>query len=215
MSIRVLLGTLLATLLVSACSVYDDYGYGRVANSKMGPDEATPLVLPANAISISQRYWPDPGPALTSQRHRGFDIFAPARTPVLAAGDGEISRVRTSILYGRQIMLDHGRSGAGYRIQTRYFHLAERVVEEGQQVRRGDLLGYSGASGIAGVYPHLHFEVHRLNEATPPVAIGDINPQLFWVDGVGKITCYDSARDYPLKPVRLTYPVPCRDVDWH
>jgi hypothetical protein len=68
---------------------------------------------------------------------------------------------------------------------------------------------------MAGIYPHLHFEVHRLSDAVPPVATRFLDPQLFWVDGVGKITCYDSNRDWIESPVALTYPVPCRGVEWN
>ena len=81
-------------------------------------------------------------------------------------------------------------------------------------VGRGELIGYSGASGMAGLFPHLHFEMFRLNEAEPPVAVEYLDPQLLWVDGVGQVTCFDLARSYPGEPLRLTYPVPCRGLAW-
>ncbi|MDH3630562.1 MAG: hypothetical protein OER98_05515 [Gammaproteobacteria bacterium] len=46
------------------------------------------------------------------------------------------------------------------------------------------------------------------------LATRDLDPHLFWVDGKGKVTCYESARDFALAPVSLSYPVPCRDLDW-
>ena len=205
-------GVFLLTLILSGCGVYQKYGYGRVVDSKLDPAEQTPVVLPVNAPSISQRFRPEKEPSKSD--HRGFDILVPTGTPVLAPSDGVVSRVALSILYGKQVMVDHGIGAAGLRLQTRYFHLTERLVREGQAVRRGKLLGYSGMTGLAGGFPHLHFEVHRLGEAEPAIAVKVLDPQLFWVDGVGKITCYDKARSFPASPIALTYPVPCLGLDW-
>ena len=202
----------LITVFLGGCAIYQRYGHGWLANSKLDPSVATPVELPAQAPSISQRFRPLPPPEIGD--HRGFDILVPSNTPVLAAGDGVVARVELSVLYGRQIILNHGRTGDGYRIQTRYFHLSDRVVREGEAVRRGQLIGYSGLSGLAGGYPHLHFEVHRLNEARPPITVQVLDPQLFWVDGPGRVTCYRSGHDYLRSTMRLTYPVPCRGFDW-
>jgi len=46
------------------------------------------------------------------------------------------------------------------------------------------------------------------------IARSKLDPQLFWVDGKGKVTCYESARDFTPTPVSLSYPVPCRDLNW-
>ena len=203
---------LLIGLSIGGCSIYSDYGYGRVARSKLDAESRTELELPANAPSVSQRF--RPVGVSTEIEHKGFDILVESRTPVLAAAAGEVSRVQTSILYGRQVMIDHGLTTAGYRIQTRYFHLSEQRVEPGDKLLRGQLIGYSGASGMAGVYPHLHFEVHRLAEGENPSAIHFLDPQIFWVNGAGRITCYDKHRDWEPTPVELTYPVSCRDMGW-
>ena len=204
---------LLITLTMTACGIYSHYGYGRIAASKLDAVSMTPLELPENAPSISQRFRPV---GVSSQsEHKGFDILVTAGTPVLAAADGEVSRVQTSILYGRQIMIDHGRVAAGHPIQTRYFHLSERHVAVGDRLQRGQLIGYSGASGMAGVYPHLHFEVHRLAEGGNPSTIHFLDPQIFWADGSGKITCYVRDRKWKATPVTLSYPVPCRDLEWN
>jgi murein DD-endopeptidase MepM/ murein hydrolase activator NlpD len=200
----------LAVLLLPACSYYDSHGYGRVANSKLA--QPTPLQLPPDAPSISQRFRPASGPA--NSNHRGFDILVSSGTPVLAAADGRVARVSISVLYGRQVLVNHDRGDAEYALQTRYFHLSEYLVSEGERVRRGQLLGYSGLSGLAGAFPHLHFEVHRLNADQPPRAIGLLDPQRYWVGGVGRVTCYARGGDFaPLRGL-LTYPVPCRGVDW-
>jgi murein DD-endopeptidase MepM/ murein hydrolase activator NlpD len=216
---------LLITTVVSACNVYREYGYGKIAGSRLDRSISTEVRMPANAPSISQRYMPIWGPSdgkpvrrPTSGEHKGFDLLVPTRTPVIAvdAGDaGEVVSVELSFMFGRQVMLNHGRTDQGFRIQTRYFHLTEVIVEESDQLDRGQILGYSGASGMAsGGLPHLHFEVHRLNRAIQPIAVKALDPQLFWVDGVGVITCFDKMREFQQGLVRLTYPVPCRGVAW-
>ena len=203
----------LLALTLGGCAIYDRYGYGRVARSRLDPGLATPVTLPPAAPSISQRFRPDDAPF--DAGHRGFDLLVPSGTPVIAAAAGTVSRVASTPMFGRQIRVDHGRADSGMRLQTRYVHLSRQLVGEGESVRRGQLLGYSGMSGLAAGFPHLHFEVHRLDDAEPARAAGYLDPQLFWIDGVGRVTCYQRDRDYPAAPVRLTYPVPCRGVGWN
>ena len=201
-------------LSLTGCSIYDKYGYGKVADSLRDEEQTTPLELPANAPSISQRFLPQ---GVSSKgEHKGFDILVRSETPILAAADGVVSRVQTSFLYGRQVMIDHtgAETADGDRLQTRYFHLSEKKVVAGEQVLRGQIIGYSGMSGMAGGFPHLHFEVHRLGDGPEAVAVRFLDPQLFWADGVGRITCYDSGREWPVEPLVLSYPVPCREVNW-
>lgn len=200
----------LLALSLQGCGYYDRRGHGWVAKSKL--EQPTPLVLPPEAPSISQRFRPATGPA--NSNHRGVDILVPSGTPVLAAADGQVARASVSALYGRQLLVNHRRGGADHALQTRYFHLSERLVDEGEAVRRGQVIGYSGLSGLVGGFPHLHFEVHRLDAGDPPRTIRLLDPQLFWVDGAGRITCYDRRRDFAATPELLTYPVPCRGIDW-
>ena len=150
-------------LLLSGCGLYQSHGYGKVARSPLPERHITPVFLPPNAPSISQRF--RPVNLSPNGGHKGFDIFVPSRTPVLAAAPGTVSVVDVSVLYGRRILVNHARVADGFRLQTRYFHLSEPLVEPGQSVQRGELIGYSGASGMAGLFPHLHFEMFRLDEA--------------------------------------------------
>ena len=211
-TVKLPLALLLVGQLLVGCGIYSKYGFGRVAASRLDADAVTVLEMPENAPSISQRFRPEGVSSRTE--HKGFDILVPSGTPVLAAAAGVVSRSETSITYGRIIMINHAITAEGQRIQTRYFHLSERLVEVGEQVGRGQLIGYSGASGLTGVFPHLHFEVYRLNAASPPVATVFLDPQAYWVQGSGKITCFDQRLEWPESPVSLTYPVPCRDVPW-
>jgi len=97
--------------------------------------------------------------------HSGVDISAAFGQPVIAPAEGMVVFADTMSGYGRTIVIDHG-----HGISTRYGHLASFAVISGQQVRRGDTIGYVGLSGRS-TGPHLHYEV-RIND-TP------VNPHKF------------------------------------
>lgn len=86
--------------------------------------------------------------------HHGMDIDAPKGSPIRAAGGGKVVRCGFESRYGNLVVIDHGN---GYR--TIYAHLSERMVELGDTVRRGDLIGKVGDTGRT-TGPHLHYEVH-------------------------------------------------------
>lgn len=85
--------------------------------------------------------------------HSGVDIAASYGQPVIAPADGHVEFADFLGGYGRAIILNHGRG-----ITTRYGHLANFAVTAGQQVHRGDTIGYVGLSGRS-TGPHLHYEV--------------------------------------------------------
>lgn len=96
--------------------------------------------------------------------HNGIDFSAPVGTPVYATGEGTVSSTtRSGRGLGNQILIDHG---FGYR--TLYACLDEINVRQGQQVKRGDLIGRVGDSGLS-VAPHLHYEVHLNGEPMNPI----------------------------------------------
>ena len=86
--------------------------------------------------------------------HTGIDFAAPIGTPIYATADGVIDEVQVSFSgYGKMIEIDHG---FGYR--TRYAHMHGFAVRKGQHVKRGELIGYVGDTGLSTA-PHLHYEV--------------------------------------------------------
>ncbi len=85
--------------------------------------------------------------------HTGVDLEAAMGTPVRAAADGIIVHADWEGGYGRLIIVDHGNG-----VQTYYGHLSTFGVVPGQEVRRGDVIARSGASGRV-TSPHLHYEV--------------------------------------------------------
>jgi murein DD-endopeptidase MepM/ murein hydrolase activator NlpD len=85
--------------------------------------------------------------------HTGVDMQAPMGTPVHVSADGIVIFNEWSGGYGKLVKVDHGNG-----IQTYYGHLSQSEVITGQEVRRGDIIGLSGASGRV-TSPHLHYEV--------------------------------------------------------
>ncbi|HVC19337.1 MAG TPA: M23 family metallopeptidase [Vicinamibacterales bacterium] len=86
--------------------------------------------------------------------HEGIDIAADKGTPVYATADGKVALAEyTDNGYGRNVVLDHG-----FGLQTRYAHLSRIAVKVGEEVQRGQVVGYVGETGRATGY-HLHYEI--------------------------------------------------------
>jgi murein DD-endopeptidase MepM/ murein hydrolase activator NlpD len=88
--------------------------------------------------------------------HTGVDLAAPNGTPIVAADGGQVLQASYSGGYGNSVLIYHGGGFA-----TFYGHMSGFAVGEGQMVKRGQVIGYVGATGLA-TGPHLHFEV-RIN----------------------------------------------------
>ncbi|HEX3044879.1 MAG TPA: M23/M56 family metallopeptidase [Bacillota bacterium] len=84
--------------------------------------------------------------------HSGIDIGTPMRTPIVATGDGEVIYAEWKGEYGNYIEIKHK-----YLTST-YSKLDQILVHSGDKVRQGDLIAYSGKTGIA-TGPHLHYEI--------------------------------------------------------
>ncbi|NIA09046.1 MAG: peptidoglycan DD-metalloendopeptidase family protein [Nitrospiraceae bacterium] len=97
--------------------------------------------------------------------HSGIDLRARKGTPVLASNYGRVALVRDCYLCGKTIVLDHGEG-----LYTLYVHLMSCRVREGQKIRRGEIIGLSGASGRA-TGPHLHWGVSLFGERLDPVKL--------------------------------------------
>jgi len=89
-----------------------------------------------------------------SKFHSGMDFTAPTGTDVYATGNGVVKTVKSQRReLGNHIIIDHG---FGY--QTVYAHLDGFNVKAGQKVKRGDIIGFVGNTGLSTA-PHLHYEV--------------------------------------------------------
>lgn len=105
--------------------------------------------------------------------HTGIDFAANIGTPIYATADGIVDHTNVSFSgYGKMIEIDHG---FGYR--TRYAHMHGFAVYKGQHVKRGELIGYVGNTGLSTA-PHLHYEVFINGVHVDPVHyfFNDLNP---------------------------------------
>jgi murein DD-endopeptidase MepM/ murein hydrolase activator NlpD len=133
------------------------------------------LSLPVPAGSMPSAGYGKEGSQFWDGTHNGIDYAVAEGTPVYAAADGEVIAATESSLskgYGKYVRLKHSN---GY--DTIYAHLSEILVREGQQVKRGHLLGKSGSTGTKEA--HLHFEVQN---STNDV---DLRPSQFPALGTG------------------------------
>ncbi|MBA3578066.1 MAG: M23 family metallopeptidase [Sphingomonas sp.] len=96
--------------------------------------------------------------------HQGVDFGARWGTPVAAAADGIVRGADWAGGYGRQVRLVHS-SG----VLTSYSHLSSFAVAPGTYVRRGQVIGYVGSSGLS-TGPHLHFEVRKDGQPVDPLS---------------------------------------------
>jgi murein DD-endopeptidase MepM/ murein hydrolase activator NlpD len=94
--------------------------------------------------------------------HPGLDIAGPEGAPILAAGDGMVSRTGEDPFLGNFVEIQHG---MGY--VTVYGHCQSVAVGRGAQVRRGQVIAYMGETGEASA-PHLHFEIWQNGMAVDP-----------------------------------------------
>ncbi len=146
-------------LVREAASV--DSLFRRIADALRVPD----LVLPPMHLPLDSLSYTQVGAGVgvktnpfytTNARHNGVDLIVAQGTPVLAAADGTVSSVvRSRKGDGNTVTIRH--AGTYF---TRYAHLQEISVQQGQSVRRGREIGTAGMSGNSYA-PHLHYEVWR------------------------------------------------------
>ncbi len=120
------------------------------------------LSLPSG--TISSRFGYRFHPVLHRSRlHRGVDVRASYGTAVYAAGDGHVAAAGWAGGYGKQVRLAHDDA-----MTTSYSHLSRIVAEPGTSVRKGQLIGFVGSTGLS-TGPHLHFEVMAGGRAVDPL----------------------------------------------
>ncbi|PYP88455.1 MAG: M23 family peptidase [Candidatus Angelobacter sp. Gp1-AA117] len=93
------------------------------------------------------------GQKIDQQVHLGYDLSITQHVPVLASNDGKVVYAAPLGIYGNCIVVDHG-----YGLQSIYGHLSEIGVHEGDMVKRGQVMGKSGMTGMAGG-DHIHFSM--------------------------------------------------------
>ena len=191
-----------ALALLSGCGEK----WGSAAPYRPESEAPIPVAMPANAPFIGQQFL-----ATDQSRdvagHLGIDFWSDHGTPIIATAPGRVVRVFFDPAYGRRITVDHGTDENGHRVLSQYFHLSEFEVEVGDVVKRGEPIGRMGASGFLAGFVHLHFEI--LRGETRSKARGE-DPNLFWANGIGRVTCFDPQTSYPDDRFVTVVPLGCR-----
>ena len=123
---------------------------------------STPSITPVRGMMANGFSWrKDP---FTGQRafHSGLDIVAPRGTRVQAPADGVVTKATRETGYGNVVYVSHGNG-----LSTRYGHLDGFAVRAGQEIARGEILGYIGNTGRS-LGAHLHYEVLFNNTKVDP-----------------------------------------------
>ena len=100
-----------------------------------------------------------------NRMHAGIDFKARYGTPIVAVSDGRVSAAGRSGGCGIAVRLEHGGG-----LSTRYCHMSRMAVNAGQSVRRGQVIGYVGSTGLS-TGPHLHYEMYRGGRAINPASV--------------------------------------------
>lgn len=114
------------------------------------------LSLPSAKVMshfADQRTYIYQGKIVDHQVHLGFDLASTRHAPVPAAAGGVVALAEYFGIFGNTVVLDHG-----YGLMSLYAHLSEIAVHPGDTVTRGEILGHTGDTGLAGG-DHLHFTV--------------------------------------------------------
>jgi len=112
----------------------------------------------------------------TPEFHPGMDFASPEGTEIYATGDGVVTRADNMAQgYGNHVVLDHG-----YGYETLYGHMSKLGVHVGQQVKRGQLIGYVGSTGLSTA-PHVHYKVHKNGSTVNPINFyyNDLTPEQY------------------------------------
>lgn len=148
--------------------------------SDPAPAAAQPggLRWPLDSVKVGQEFGANPAD-YQPRGHNGIDLTAPTGTPVYAADDGTVSfegngqnNSWMTAMAGICVLLRHN------NIHTGYAHLSRTVINSGQHVTKGQLIGYTGTTGMASG-PHLHFEVLPLTPDFNNGYSGRVDPRRY------------------------------------
>lgn len=164
-------------LYVESHSLDEIYDMARNKQKRMA---AMPAIMPIakNKCRLVSGFGMRFHPILHYRRmHTGIDLAAPKGTPIYATGDGTVRMAgrnsQSYAGYGIVCVINHG-----FGFQTLYAHMSSVKVKNGQKVKRGELIGYVGSTGLSQG-PHLHYEVIQNGKKVNPVyfLFNDLSPR--------------------------------------
>ncbi len=106
--------------------------------------------------------------------HKGMDFAVPSGSDIFATGDGVVTKVERGNGYGIHVVIKHNYG----EYETLYAHMIRAKARKGQRVKRGDVIGYVGSTGISTA-PHVHYEVRKNGQALNPINFysNDLSPK--------------------------------------
>ena len=136
----------------------------KAAGERVGLWAATPSIWPVKG-HVSSRFGPRISP-FTGKRafHAGLDISGPRGKTVRAPAKGKVVEAAYDWKIGNFIRINHR-----YGVETIYGHLSKLLVRDGQQVKRGDVLGLIGSTGRYSTGPHLHYQIAVNDKVVDPL----------------------------------------------
>lgn len=135
----------------------------QIIGGSSGTLAAFPDKWPVQDGEISSPYGSRVGPIEGGYEwHQGIDIAVDFGAPVYASAAGKVEQAGWNGGYGRYVRIDHGN---GY--ESAYGHMSSIAVEAGQQVSKGEIIGFVGSSGYS-TGPHVHYEVLVDGQAVDP-----------------------------------------------
>lgn len=154
----------------------------KLAKNKEQLLSSIPAIMPINNKDLRRQPggfgWRTHPIYKTPEFHPGMDFAAEQGTPIYATGDGVIETADANAQgYGNHVVINHG---FGY--QTLYGHMSKMAVKVGKKIKRGELVGYVGSTGLSTA-PHIHYEVIKNGEKVNPINFyfNDLTPQQYQV----------------------------------
>lgn len=153
--------------------------------------------------------------------HQGIDIIGDKSQEIIAIADGKVLEHTIEDCWGSTLIVDHGKAFDGKNMITIYGHVGEFMVNEGDIVKRGDLIAklperveYRCMARVR----HLHLQIgQRYCKKEEKDNWGckyfikdfyrSLNPHNYWANGPNKISCFEKKKEY--KKGTITYPFPC------
>lgn len=146
-------------------------------------DTPTTALLPNNTVVSGQQATPDGPPVEINKikntigfgkrlhpatkkmtHHSGVDLGADEGVDVVATADGVVVETTFNDLKGNFVVIRHGD-----QFTTQYYHLLKSTVTKGATVKKGDVIGHVGSTGVLSTNNHLHYEVLKDGKAVNPV----------------------------------------------
>jgi murein DD-endopeptidase MepM/ murein hydrolase activator NlpD len=154
----------------------------KMAKNKQQLIASIPAIMPLNNKDLkhppSGYGWRTHPIYKTQEFHPGMDFTAEQGTPIYATGDGVVEAADASAQgYGNHVVIDHG-----YGYKTLYGHMSRIATSPGKKVKRGELIGYVGSTGMS-TGPHVHYEVIKNGEKVNPINFyyNDLTPEEYQI----------------------------------